>query len=186
MCLNKLLSGALEEELHDRNLEHGHGEHDGQVKEGENENTSLCRLHRGLVSVHSGFVVVHGLCQTSELSFDRVHDRLHTLDSLVSLWNGWQLGHVGRVVVTQLEINHLLCKCRHAVVETELVLADLVGVEHVVALSLFLLAHNDLAVWRLNVVVNVKGPTRLHCKIVPDVRVRLRVERVEALLGVGC
>lgn len=73
---------------------------------------------------------------------------------------GGQLG--ARLVLdSDLEIDKLLGEGTHLVIEAERVIADNVGGEDKVSLSLLLTVHDDLAIGTLNNVVDVKRTTRL-------------------------
>jgi hypothetical protein len=70
-------------------------------------------------------------------------------------------GERGNGTYGDLEINHLLCKCRHHVVEAEPILPNVIGCKDIVALSLFCAFHDEFLVRACHGVVDVKGATRL-------------------------
>ena len=183
---DQLLSGTLEEELDDSDLEGAHHDHQAEVEEGEPENSVFRGLDCALVSVVSGLVVVQRMFEQVQRPFDLIHRELHACDGGVFGRCVRQIGldMVGLVLVfhLDLEVHHLFSKGGHLVVKTELVLACQGSAESVVTLSLFLLDNNQHLVWVLDGVVDVKGTPRLDSKIVADVGVRLVVELVEALL----
>lgn len=186
---DQLLSGALEEELDHGDLEGAHDHHQAEVEDGEPEDSVFGGLDGALVAVVSGLVVVEGVLEQVQGSLDLVDGELHAGHRGVL---GGRVGQVGLhlaglvlVLHLDLEVNHLLGKGGHLVVEAELVLARLGRHEGVVALSLLLLHHNQHLVRALDGVVDVKRPARLHGEVVADVGVRLVIELVEALLLVG-
>lgn len=66
-----------------------------------------------------------------------------------------------RVTYGNLEIHHLLGKCRHFVVEAELVLADALGSEDEVTLALLGAVLDDLAAGRGHGEIDIEGTAGL-------------------------
>jgi hypothetical protein len=61
-----------------------------------------------------------------------------------------------------LEVNKFFCIGAHLIVETELVLADFVGGEYKIALTLFLSCHNDFPTRASHLIVDIEGPAGLY------------------------
>lgn len=76
---------------------------------------------------------------------------------------GLGIGSPPPMVITHrnLEINHLLGKGRHLVVEAEAVFSDALGCEDKVALSLFGSIHDDLVTGRGHGEIDIEGATGL-------------------------
>jgi len=66
------------------------------------------------------------------------------------------------ITYSNLEINHLLGKSRHLIVEAERVFAVALGREDVVTLSFLCTIQDDLAAWCSHGIVNIEGATRLN------------------------
>jgi len=69
--------------------------------------------------------------------------------------------HLQRGTYGNLEIHHLLGKCRHLIVEAELILADALGSEDEVALALLGAVQDDLAAGRGHGEIDIEGAAGL-------------------------
>lgn len=73
----------------------------------------------------------------------------------------WYHCWVGHATYGDLEVDKLLGKCTHLVVEAELIVADLLGSEDKVALTLLGSIENDLVARSRHNVVDIKRTTGL-------------------------
>lgn len=66
---------------------------------------------------------------------------------------------------SDFEIHHLLGKSAHIIVKAEPIFTRLLGREHKIPLSFLLGVHDDLVPGAHNIVVDIKGTTRLDLEV---------------------
>jgi hypothetical protein len=82
------------------------------------------------------------------------------------------------IAYSNFEIDKLLCKCAHLVIEAESVFSRLAGGEDEVALSLLFTIHDDLVPRSHNLVIDIEGTSCLDLsKTIDQFHVQSQIER---------
>jgi hypothetical protein len=145
-------------------LQSTHADDKTNLDHAEVDNSSFGAADSGKVSVFAGSEVLLVSVDGRELARD-LEDGLLKGGCLFGGGTllGGELG-AGFVLDSNLEVDVLLGKSTHLVVEAEGVVADDVGGEDEVALSLLFTIQNNLAIGTLNNVVDIERTTRLDLK----------------------